>query len=166
MQRSGKKALFVTLVLYCAIGVSAALLRHIFHGHGCAEIKNGVSDMRSLAISIVSYEYQFGGALPQSLAVLGLPPAGEKASGQHAGYVDSQLASGVDEGYVFHYRLTRSSRSKTADGFVLTAEPIGPPAGRHFYFIDETGEVRSENDHPASASSPHTTDTSCVCWEW
>jgi len=66
MQRSGKKALFVTFVLYCAIGVSAALLRHIFHGHGCAEIKNAVSDMNSLAISIVSYKYQFGGALPKT----------------------------------------------------------------------------------------------------
>jgi len=78
--------------------------------------------------------------------------AGKSCAGQYATncVVDGELADGTKSEYRFTYA------AKTAvtpvRHYTLHADPLGNTR-RHF-FTDETGIIRVETDHPASASSP------------
>lgn len=106
------------------------------------------NNVRVLLFAVVAYEAKYN-SLPPSLSSLGPPSTGKEANRDAANLIDSRLALGSKNGYVFHYVPNALSES-----FSITADPSGngSPASFH-YFSDQTGIVRVQSGHAASASS-------------
>jgi hypothetical protein len=106
-----------------------------------------------LIISLMSYDAQYK-TFPASLAALGPTQRGGISNADTANLVDATLASGVCFGYVFHYVPTKPTGKAKFVAFTITAEPVGSEAsGRKHYFADDTGVIRAEADHTATAAS-------------
>ncbi len=90
---------------------------------------------------------------PPSLAALGPPPSGSPASASAADMVGEDLAkagTSPKQGYIFTY--TPASGTPTT-GYTLTATPQNG-AGTRYFYTDQNGEVRYNDNAPATASSP------------
>jgi len=103
-------------------------------------------NIRSLLISVVAYETEYN-MLPPSLSSLAPPPTGKEANRDAYNVIDSRLASGNKNGYVYRYEPNAQSKS-----FFITADPSGNGSPLH-YFSDQTGVVRVESGHSATGSS-------------
>ena len=81
-------------------------------------------------------------AYPTGLPDLVLPAASPP-------YIDSVLASGTKQGYVFTYTFI------DAESFTLNADPnnLGKTGTRHF-FVNESGIIRVNSDTQASLADP------------
>lgn len=64
-------------------------------------------------------------------------------------YIDSVLASGSKQGYIFTYQFI------DAESFILNADPAfsGKTGTRHFY-VNETGIIRANHSGQASLADP------------
>jgi hypothetical protein len=105
-------------------------------------------NVRVFLFAVAAYETEYN-TLPPSLSSFGPPSTGKEANRDADNFIDSRLASGSKNGYVYHYVLNAQSKS-----FFITADPSGngSPASLH-YFSDQTGVVRFESGHAATGSS-------------
>lgn len=106
------------------------------------------NNINVLLISVVAYETEYN-TLPPSLSSLGPPSTGKEANRDAYNVIDSRLASGNKNGYVYRYVPNAQSKS-----FFITADPSGngSPSPLH-YFSDQTGVVRFESGKAAAGSS-------------
>ena len=106
------------------------------------------NNVRVLLAAVAAYEAKYS-SLPPSLSSLGPPSTGRVANHDAANLIDSRLALGSKNGYVYHYVPNALSES-----FFITADPSGngSPASFH-YFSDRTGIVRVESGRAPNASS-------------
>jgi hypothetical protein len=140
------------LVALIALGIFLAFV--VFYGNyartrgviGVTE-DTPANNVRVLLTAMVAYEAQYH-SLPPSLSSLGPPSTGQEANRDAANLIDSRLALGSKNGYVFHYVPNALSGS-----FSITADPSGNGSPSFHYFSDQTGIVRFESGHAASASS-------------
>jgi hypothetical protein len=141
------------LVALIALGIFLAFV--VFYGnyartHGVIGVTEDTpaNNVRGLLTAVVAYEAQYN-SLPPSLSSLGPPSTGQEGNRDAANLIESRLALGNKNGYVFHYVPNALSGS-----FFITADPSSndSPASFH-YFSDQTGIVRVESGHAASASS-------------
>lgn len=119
--------------------------------------KNGVigvtgetqsGNMRVLLVAVLENESAYS-ALPPSLSSLGPRSAEQPVSGKAANLLDSPLASGKKNGYVYSYVPNASSKS-----FTITADPSGNSSSTApHYFSDQTAVVRVESGRTATVSS-------------
>ena len=89
-------------------------------------------------------------------ATAGAGTFGSLANLRQVQLIDDALASGEKHGYVFALSVTPPTANAPAR-FALTATPQRyPKAGRHSFFINESGELRGadKNGAPADASDP------------
>ncbi|MDD5291949.1 MAG: type II secretion system protein [Candidatus Omnitrophica bacterium] len=64
-------------------------------------------------------------------------------------YIDTTLASGEKQGYIFTYDLVNE------DSFTLNAAPRTPGrTGVRYFYTDETGVIRNKNDEEAGPDDP------------
>jgi len=105
-------------------------------------------NIRVLLFSVGAYETEYN-TLPPSLSSLGPPSTGKEANRDAFNFIDSRLASGNKNGYVYHYAPNAQSKS-----FFITADPIsnGSHTSLH-YFSDQTAVVRFESGKAATGSS-------------
>ncbi len=90
---------------------------------------------------------------PPSLAALGPPPNGSPAGASAADLVGEDMATAgtnPKQGYVFTYT---PASGKPCTGYTLTAAPQNG-AGTRYFFTDQNGQVRYNDNAPATASSP------------
>ena len=141
------------LVALIALGVFLAFV--VFCGnhartHGVIGVTEDTpaNNVRVLLAAVVAYEAKYN-SLPPSLSSLGPPSTGKEANRDAANLIDSRLALGSKNSYVFHYVPNALSES-----FLITADPSGngSPVSFH-YFSDQTGIVRVESGHAAGSSS-------------
>ena len=146
---------FTTRILVAVVASGIFLASAVFYSsyarkHGVIGVTEDTpaNNVRVLLTAVVAYEAEYN-SLPPSLASLGPPSTGKEANRPAANLIDSRLASGSKNGYVFHYVPNAKSAS-----FFITANPIGNGslASLH-YFSDHTGIVRVESGHAASRSS-------------
>lgn len=128
-----------------AVGVLMILLLLVVPNVWRARINSNesvaVSNLKSLNSALNMY-YINNDEFPSELTDL-IPPA------SNPGYIDPDLAGGYYGGYNLAYN------SDGLDSFSINADPRRPGrTGNRYFFIDETGEVRSNDDSPASASDP------------
>ena len=105
-------------------------------------------NMRVLLVAVLEYESAYS-SLPPSLSSLGPPSAGQPVSGKAANLLDSHLALGKKNGYVYRYVPSASSKS-----FIITADPSGNSSSTALhYFSDQTAVVRVESGRTATVAS-------------
>ncbi|MFC1735652.1 hypothetical protein ACFL1X_06010 [Candidatus Hydrogenedentota bacterium] len=67
-------------------------------------------------------------------------------------FIDSELGSGTKNGYRF--TVTTDTVDEGEEAYTVSAEPINPgKTGNEYYFMDESGVVRSSDGGPASVNS-------------
>ena len=133
--------------------VAAIAIPNLLRARVVANEASAAGSLRTLSVAIAAYDSTYG-SFPASLEVLGPPPAGAPPSKNAAGLVDSTLAAGSRHGYVFLYEPYDSVGDGRLDAYTLHANPIEPNrSGRFYFFIDESGIIRSDRE-PASARSP------------
>ena len=72
---------------------------------------------------------------------------------EHACLVEEVQASGETYGYRFTYASSDTNNDGVGDAFRLQADPVFDPTQSHF-FLDQTGVIRYDEEHPATAASP------------
>jgi type IV pilus assembly protein PilA len=129
------------VLIIAAIAIPNLLRAKMLANEGAA-----VGSLRNINTAVVIYATKYG-SLPPSLVVLG-PPSNGSESADGAGLIDSVLASGTKSGYVFVYRVHGTE-------YGVTANPATQgTTGVRYFFLDQTGIIRLETSHPASAESP------------
>jgi len=94
--------------------------------------------MEKISDAVESYRRSYT-RLPESLATLG-PPAQGAANAGAAGLLESDLAAGLKNGYVFHYVILGASASGAPAKFELAATPATyGRTGRRSFFRDSAG---------------------------
>ncbi len=133
-------------VMVIPLIIAAIAIPNLLRARMAANEASAVGSLRSINRAVVSYTSTYG-SFPRSLAVLG-PPLKGRASADSADLIDSVLASGTKSGYVFVYRVHGAE-------YGVTANPATQgTTGERYFFSDQTGIIRLETSHPASAESP------------
>jgi type IV pilus assembly protein PilA len=140
--------------------VAAIAIPNLLRAKTAANEASAVGSLRTIVAANETYGSEFGNGFARSLAQL--DGAGSGAGNcEHAGLVDSALASGQRHGYIFSYSAKPSSNPPAkgcaepgASGFSVNADPVtrGTTGMRSFY-ADESGVIRIERSGPASADS-------------
>jgi hypothetical protein len=108
--------------------------------------------LRRLAAAIRQYREAFG-ALPEQLEQLG-PAKKEGVSPERAQLVEEELASGIQGGYRFRYRILPAPDANSPPGFELAATPVDyGRTGRRSFFLDAEGRMRGGDKQGAVATS-------------
>ncbi|MGH2620568.1 MAG: hypothetical protein ACRDHG_08355 [Anaerolineales bacterium] len=79
---------------------------------------------------------------------------GGNPGAEAAGYLDSELVSGIKRGYVLSYAATDSNHDGVRDLYTIHANPEKPGhTGERYFFTDQSGVIRFESGRQANASS-------------
>jgi hypothetical protein len=113
--------------------------------------RTAIESMRSLAQAIEIYRKTYA-RLPESLAPLG-PPLHGATSGEAAGLVDSDLATGMKNGYAFRYVIVGGSSSGAPARYELSATPLRyERTGVRSFFRDASGRLHGADRKGAVGS--------------
>jgi hypothetical protein len=115
---------------------------------------SAIESLKKIAAAIEAYRKTYT-RLPESLANLG-PPLHGTANGQAAGLVDSDLATGMKNGYAFRYVIVGASSLGAQAKFELAATPVNyertglrsffRDAGGVLHGVDRQGAIGNEMD--------------------
>jgi hypothetical protein len=111
--------------------------------------------LRAIADAVETYRKKFA-RLPDSLANLG-PPVHAPASAEAAGLLDSDLATGMKNGYAFRYVIAGASNLGAPAKYELAATPLRyGRTGKLSFFRDSNGgfHAAERNGAVGSASDP------------
>jgi hypothetical protein len=116
--------------------------------------RGAIEALKKIAAAVEAYRRTYA-RLPESLASLG-PPLHGAASGQAAGLVDSDLATGMKNGYAFRYVIVGASSLGALAKFELAATPLNygrtglrsflRDAGGALHGADREGAIGNEMD--------------------
>src|SRR5713101_4302373 len=113
--------------------------------------RGAVSALKEIAEAIERYRRSYS-RLPESLAHLGSPVHG-KANAESAGLLDSELATGVKNGYKFRYVVAGASTLGAPAKYQLAATPMEyGRTGRRSFFRDEKGGLHGADRQGAIGS--------------
>ena len=148
MRSQLKTGMLLAVAALAALLVSGALYSHYARKHMGVTEDTPAFNVRVLLTAVLEYEAKYN-SLPPNLSSLGPPSAGKQVSGEAANLIDSRLAVGSKNGYLYHYIPNGPS-----EAFIIAADPTGDgsPTAYH-YFSDQTGVVRVEPGHAATAAS-------------
>jgi S1-C subfamily serine protease len=111
---------------------------------------SAIGSLRELNTTAVTYSTTYGG-YPPNLRSLG---PGSPATSASANLIDSDLASGTKDGYVFNYSAGTTDASDHVLNYSVTAQPLTVGVtGQRYFYTDQSGMVRSDATAPASSSS-------------
>jgi len=123
-------SLIELLIVVAIIGIIAAIaVPNLLQSKAAANEASAISAVRNLVTSEITYSATLGsGSYADSLDVLGP---------NNARLIDSVLAAGTKDGYIFAVTSTSNST------FEITAGPISlGSTGSRFFFADESGVIR------------------------
>lgn len=148
-QRGFSIAEIVVMVAILLV-IAAIAIPSLLHSNLSENESSAVDSLRMLNSVCTSYSTLYGG-YPSSLAKLG---PGVPASSASADLIDSALAGGSKNGYVFRYTPGAAGVSGNILSYTITANPIRPgTSGRRGFFTDQSAVVRANMAGPADASS-------------
>ncbi|HEV1992856.1 MAG TPA: hypothetical protein VGR03_00835 [Candidatus Acidoferrum sp.] len=117
---------------------------------GAAE-RNAIEALNKVAGAIEAYRNKYL-RLPESLANLG-PPLHGAANGEAAGFLDSDLANGMKNGYTARYVIVGASALGAPAKYELAATPLQyGRTGRRSFFRDSNGAVHAADRRGAVGS--------------
>lgn len=116
-----------------------------------ANERSAIDGLRKIGEAMESYRRTYS-RFPDSLASLG-PPLHGAANGEAAGLVDSDLATGMKNGYAFRYVILGSSSSGAPAKFELAATPLTyGRTGQRSFFRDSAGGLHAADRQGALAT--------------
>jgi len=113
--------------------------------------KDALESLKDVAVAVDSYRNKYL-HLPESLANLASPARG-KPSAEAAGLLDSDLAKGSKNGYVFRYVIVGANDVGAPAKYELSATPLRyGRTGRRSFFRDSNGVVHAADRQGAVGS--------------
>ncbi len=104
--------------------------------------RGAIEALKKIADAVEIYRKTYS-RLPESLANLG-PPVHGKANGESAALLDSDLATGMKNGYAFRYVIVGASTLGAPAKYELAATPLRyGRTGRRSFFRDASGGLHS-----------------------
>ena len=159
MRRKERGFSLIELLIVVAIIliVAAVAVPNLLRSRMSANEASAVASMRTVITSEIVYSSTYANGFSSDLVSLSdggtptncIPPA--VASASSACLLDSNVASGTKNGYVFTYV---PSGSGTFDTYVLNGDPGSSGAGQRHFFSDQTNVLRFNNAVAASSSDP------------
>lgn len=148
--------------------IAAIAIPNLLRSRMAANEASAVGSLRTLTTAAVEYSATYGNGFPPSLETLGGMANQTAASCDEAKLIDTVLSgegsgsSPEKSGYRFTYRpgpsIPAPAQGCSVPGvaaFSVQADPVMPgTTGQRHFFVDQTGVIRSEMEHPASADSP------------
>jgi len=145
--------------------IAAILIPNLLRARMAANEASAVGSVRTIEMAAFKYRVAYDNGFPPSLIAMdGVEPG--SPSCEHAHLINSVLATGQKNGYIFEYvptgeQIAWADAKSGGCGIVGTqtynvhADPItrGTTGMRSFY-TDQTGVIRFEMDRPAASDSP------------
>jgi len=116
-----------------------------------------IDGLKKIAEAVESYRHTYS-RLPESLAKLGPPPRGSATGPDGAGLLESDLASGIRNGYKFRYVISGGSNLGAPAKYEVAATPeTYGRTGRRSFFRDTNGGLHGADRQGAVGSEvdPH-----------
>src|SRR2546423_3875425 len=113
--------------------------------------RDAIEALKKVSAAVEAYRNKYL-RLPESLANLG-PPLHGAANGEAAGFLDSDLANGMKNGYAVRYVIVGASTLGAPAKYELAATPLQyGRTGRRSFFRDSNGAVHAADRHGAVGS--------------
>lgn len=159
MRRKDRGFSLIELLIVVAIIliVAAVAVPNLVRSRMSANEASAVASMRTVITSEIVYSSTYANGFSSNLLSLSdggtatncIPPA--VASATAACLLDSNVASGTKNGYIFTYA---PSGSGTFDTYTLNGDPGTPGAGQRHFYSDQTNVLRVNNAAVASSTDP------------
>jgi type IV pilus assembly protein PilA len=159
MRRKERGFSLIELLIVVAIIliVAAVAVPNLLRSRMSANEASAVASMRTVITSEIVYSATYIAGFSQDLTSLSdggtptncIPPAVPSASS--ACLLDSNVASGTKNGYIFTYA---ASGSGVFDTYSLNGDPGNPGAGQRHFYSDQTNVLRVNNAAVASSTDP------------
>jgi len=113
--------------------------------------RDAIEALKKVSAAVETYRNKYL-RLPESLANLG-PPLHGAANGEAAGFLDSDLANGMKNGYAVRYVIVGASTLGAPAKYELAATPLQyGRTGRRSFFRDSNGAVHAADRRGAVGS--------------
>jgi hypothetical protein len=113
--------------------------------------RDAIEAVKKVSAAVETYRNKYL-RLPESLANLG-PPLHGAANGEAAGFLDSDLANGMKNGYAIRYVIVGASTLGAPAKYELAATPLQyGRTGRRSFFRDSNGAVHAADRRGAVGS--------------
>ena len=113
--------------------------------------RDAIEALKKVSAAVEAYRNKYL-RLPESLANLG-PPVHGAANGEAAGFLDSDLANGMKNGYAVRYVIVGASTLGAPAKYELAATPLQyGRTGRRSFFRDSNGAVHAADRRGAIGS--------------
>ncbi len=113
--------------------------------------RNAIEALKKVSAAVEAYRNKYL-RLPESLANLG-PPFHGAANGEAAGFIDSDLANGMKNGYAIRYVIVGASTLGAPAKYELAATPLQyGRTGRRSFFRDSNGALHAADRRGAVGS--------------
>jgi len=113
--------------------------------------RDAIEALKKVSAAVEAYRNKYL-RLPESLANLG-PPLHGAANGEAAGFLDSDLANGMKNGYAVRYVIVGASTLGAPAKYELAATPLQyGRTGRRSFFRDSNGAVHAADRRGAIGS--------------
>ena len=130
--------------------LAAITIPNLLHSNLSENESSAVASLRTLNSACEDYARLYGG-YPKRLSNLG---HGIPANAASADLIDTELAGGTKNGYVFTYTAGASGVSGNVLSYTIAAYPLNlGSSGRRRFFTDQSGVTRASLVGGADASS-------------
>lgn len=127
--------------------IVAITVPSLIRAGGAEQESSTIGTLKMLNMACAEYSTTFG-QYPAALSDLLRGPNGGLSS-TAADLIDSSLATGMKDGYVFTF-----IRGAAGAGYSISARPVkGYRADARFFFTDQSGSIRFTVGHDADASA-------------
>jgi type IV pilus assembly protein PilA len=152
--------LIVVAIILIIMGIA---IPNLMRSKMTANQAAAVGALKTVNTAAITYSATYGNGYPPTLAAMGPPPGGgSNATCDNANLIDSVLATGRRNGYIFTYAganpLPSPAPNCASPGFntyTANADPeIRGKTGELSYFTDQAGTIHFNTTQTATANDP------------
>jgi prepilin-type N-terminal cleavage/methylation domain-containing protein len=157
-KEGGFSLIELLIVVAIVLIIAAVAVPNLLRSRMSANEASAVASMRTVLTSEIVYSSMYTVGFSANLILLSdggaaancIPPAIPSANA--ACLLDSNIASGTKNGYVFVYVPTANGAA--TGSFKLNADPASPGSGQRHFYTDDTNVLRVNIAAAASATDP------------